>query len=416
MQRHFNLPKHVEYNPLHNFIREDVPHSNRNEAANSSQRFSSDLQILRAMNLHIPGVDSELKLRTSRPTNARRKCPYSKDITISGKTCSFLLTLDESIPDKVIVAVRLAIQIWADNFQCSFDPIRICFSWHNRIQSKTLGATVTPFVPLRFEKDGSQSGGLFTAALLASLEYKTQLGDDSYHIHMILNSGIPWHYETRTTAPRDRYDLTTAALHELTHGLYFSGNFNPDLIPTKRTPSRFDRFMTVEKNISVAMSCSSSEQLRNALTNPTLRFVDRGSRSDFSLYAPAIFNDGSSTYHFASKQSLWQDCDKLGIDRKDCSDLMTHRLPMGYTRRVLGEPTLRVYQALRSKAVGTAQGRVCDIRRAARRRQIGEKAKPFQLPLWGILTVAAVGGVGAIAVVLVVVSSVFEQHYTSESK
>jgi hypothetical protein len=171
-------------------------------------------------------------------------------------------------------------------------------------------------------------------------------------------------------------------------------------------PSRFDRFLAVSSSAGVAASCSNGKDFYNAITNSGLRFTDPASPgADFGLYSPTGYEPGSSVYHNDPKR-LTSDCDKLGIARSECSDLMTQELLNGYTQRSVGEPVRRMMasllgaskgQGVGSCAVGAGSGK-SDSSGTSGASATGGMPK-INLPIWAW---SAIGGVGLIGILLLI--------------
>lgn len=416
MQRAFNLSKHVYYDPTIFLTREDghirrdgkvVPNPIDGETP-------SDLDLLRAMGLHVPGVDPETNIRMSLPSSqcANTNSPPTR---IAGQKCTIEITYSASTEEKAKRPVEIAVRKWTDEFDSAV-TIRICFGWGGveeaALGEKTLGTTNTPFFTHGKDHSNLRDDAVYNPALASSLQGEDMIPEGQFHVHMLLNRMIPWHYDETTEAPSKKYDLATTVLHELTHGLFFSGTIE---VPQDersasymhKVPGRFDSFMRVEGDIGVVRSCAEPDRLFNAVTSPYLRFFDEENTANFALFAPYPFASGSSIYHFNNTKSLLRECNELGIPDLSCSDLMTHELVYAYTQRSLGETTLRVYRAMRSNAAGPPSGRKCDVADNSGRNGLAFGTNdPFTLPLWAIITVAGLGGLGAILVFGVIISSV----------
>lgn len=373
------------------------------------------------MGLHVPGVDPESHLITSERQSLQKCANGFPPVLVDGHKSSIIITYSRSTPFIVREPVELSVRKWADQFESAV-PLRICFAW-SHIGNDTLGATSNAFLPRDPITNPLLTDAAYTPALAASIEGVDRIESDKYHVHMMLNRDINWHYDIRKRAPDKKYDLSTTVLHELTHGLFFSGTIkmgeerNANKAEFQRNrPGRFDQFMQVEDNIGVVRSCKNPADLYKAVTSPNLRYVDKPRGANFGLYAPYPFAEGSSTYHFNNTRSLNRDCARLNIPPRQCSDLMTHELVYSYTQRNLGETTLRVYRSVRSSRQALAKGAKCDVpdystwysaaSAGSRERQIG----PFKLPTWTIAAVAGIAGLGAVVVIVVLVSSVLGRN------
>lgn len=414
LQARLKLQPGVYYNPLHHFTREDI-HS----SAPSPATHASDLALLRALTVHIPGLDPLSEVTVIRSDEA--SCSSVGVRILSGTASQFSVSYSPSTPDDVKPPVERAIKLWADRFSSSV-LIRICFSWATDLDESTLGAATSPFFVSGDGSSSLRSDALYSPSMASALSGDDVLQGSGFHIKMVLNSQIDWHLDTVSAAPFNKFDVITTVLHELTHGLFFSGTIKADATTrrasfSKGTPSRFDQLMEVEENIPVARRCTDPKNLFNAVTNPTLRFVDDESGANFGLYSPGLFRSGSSIYHF-DNLTLNEDCIEGDISREHCSDLMTPQLNMGYTQRSIGETTFRVLQAMVSRSPGVVGDADCNLPDSPLESQSAQEnaVTAFTLPTWGIATVAGVAGVGAVMVAGVVVSSVLARRSVNEGR
>lgn len=400
------LPPGIYYNPLQFLEREDLPHRG------SGGRHSSDLEVLHALGMDVPGIDTISSF--GQRTTDRDGCnPDSSPTVVWGTKSQIAIFYSPSTPHFARIPVQNSVRKWADVFDSSV-RIRICFKWSS-LGQLTLGATSSLFVAAGEAFDKLIPDTLYSPALASALQGVDVLPSSSFHLSMTLNAKISWHVDENTRAPAKKFDLATTVLHELTHGLFFTGTIKADSETKKASftnsfAGRFDQFMKVGSvGVGVARTCKNQSELYRAVTNPSLRFVS-GS-TEFGLYAPRVFEPGSSMYHL-NNETLKSDCEKNNIRPNDCSDLMTHQLEDGYTQRVIAETTLRIYRALRGKGGGVPKGKNCILpdvpveSTSGASTNANSEGTAFVLPTWGIATVAVIAGVGAILVFGVVVSSV----------
>lgn len=419
------LQRGVYYNPLHFFSRAEATYTQESDVMRRRRRrgvgvmrTTSDLQLLRHMGLHVPGVDDmkTLPLRQSVDSDMGGTCDNDlKPTIVGGSKSEFEIKFSADAPEEVRQVTTDVARQWSKYFESDV-KIRVCFLWRE-MEEGTLGATSTVSFVDGSEYASLRDGILYTPALASALEGTDLIEEDQYHVRMDLNLNINWHYSRTSLAAQDRFDLATTVLHELTHGLFFTGSLNVNENHATAEfrngyASRFDQFMQAEGNISLVASCNTEEyqtDMYNAIRSPNLRFVDEGI-IDIGLYAPRVYAMGSSIYHF-NNETIESDCKKANIATSDCSDLMTHELKQGYTNRQLGSTTLRVYDAIRSSSAGVAAEAQCDIPNYVSNGSIipndANSNKAFTLPPWGIATVAAIGAVGAVIVVGAVVSTIF---------
>lgn len=414
-RRALDLPPGVHYNPLHFFTRSDVP------GTPSSARLS-DAELLRKMRLPIPGVDPVPQLvhqlEGEDSDTSRGGCHADKSptpIQVPGGL-STLLVFFSPVSQQVKNVMIHAAKQWAMHFRSNV-TIRVCFEWDS-LGEGTLGAQSTAFFIPGSDHAALKDNVTYTPALGVSLVGTSVLKPQQKHLKIILNRETLWHLDIDSEATDDRFDLPTTILHELTHGLFFTGAIQADVAKgsasfSLSTVSRFDQFIQAEGNISVARSCSlpnRKSDLYNAVRSPQLSFV--GSNFRIGLFAPRTFQRGSSIYHF-NNETIDADCSAQGLSGTDCSDLMTHELRRGYTNRNLGETTLGVYKLMRGNSNGVSAQAPCvvaeypaDDNAASGGGGAGGDDLQFVLSPVVIIVVAVVGGIGIMLVVGVVISTV----------
>lgn len=416
LQRLFNLPEHVYYNPFLFLSRDNVPHRTSwsqssghrsqifDEQVDQMQRPSvlSDIDLVRQMGLHVPGIDPEPVIRESEPDPCENVVSHFK---AGGSKSSFDVSISStySVPPGVTESIKLAAEHWGDRF-ISDVVTRICIEWKSLDGEFLASAISEHFIRgSSFEKLRDDSD--YQPALAASLVGEDVLNSTSPHIRIRLNMDMPWHLSISSGALSNEYDLSTIVLHELTHGLFFSG-----AIVTTGTnrakfedgaKSRFDQFIEVEEDIAVAENCVDTD-LYNAIRSPNLRFHSPDNKIKMGLFAPRQYVRGSSTYHF-NNFTFQEDCRYNKISVLDCSDLMTHELGQGYTRRFVGDATMRVYDAVRSSSAGHTKKQDCAVPDYT---EDDVSSKNFVLPLWNISFVVTATITGIALVLGVVVSTI----------
>jgi hypothetical protein len=176
---------------------------------------------------------------------------------------------------------------------------------------------------------------------------------------------VDWH-SGKSPTPFSKWDLESVALHEVGHGLFFTGVMQAsprqslaDFAFRNSRPARFDRFLGKSAGDGLAM-CLAPADIFDTITSGSLRFVDPKSpdTTDFGLYSPSEYLPGSTTYH-QDPGTLPFDCEKLNIPTNDCSDIMTQSLPNGYTQRHVGVPVTRMMNAMLGSSAGFVAAKAC---------------------------------------------------------
>lgn len=280
---------------------------------------------------------------------------------VVGSESEMLVVYTASVPAEARDAIEAALKVWGDLF--SAPEVRIHCGWEAMGSGVLASAAGSYYIP------GSIAGAnrlddntIYSSPLAMSIQGRDFLPPDLYHINLVFNSDVPWNFGKRN-APWNTYDLTTVALHEQCHGLFFDGLVNvadDDVLTVgiPEMPDRFDRFLRATDGGALLDTCRERRagNVVKAITAPGLRFHDptrgvkRGGLS-FPLYAPREYEAGSSTYHH-DPGSLDEACEDAGIAAEDCSDLMTPALLNGYTNRKVGEPVLAMLRSLRGSSFG----------------------------------------------------------------
>lgn len=316
--------------------------------------------LLRAMGLHMPG-----HARQSHPLT-RQSRSGSDDITarVEGKKSAMVVTYRSSVPSEARAAFEVGLLAWADVFPSTIN-VRIYCGWEP-LEGSTLAAATTPlFVPGSIPgADKLDDGTLYGATMAMSIQGADYVDPSEYHVHLVFNSLVSWHFGSEDT-PFDRWDLTTTAMHEQGHGMIFSGlvdvqGSQANFVGGPSKPARFDQFLMAPSGAGLASACNNQpNELYSSVTNGALSFDDPAEPGTlFPLYSPSVYEPGSSTYHLDSDRLLSY-CTAANISKAECSDLMTPSLPNGYTQRSIGTPTHRILESLRGSSPGISQSGSC---------------------------------------------------------
>jgi len=215
-----------------------------------------------------------------------------------------------TFPNEAKAAFNDAAAVWGDLLQSNV-PITINACWASLASASTLGYS-----------GGATSYRDFIGAPRANTWYQSSLanalrGTDSdptkYDMHITYNRNFTWYYGTDGATPAGQYDLMSVVLHEIAHGLNFSGS----MTYSGRSgswgygtgyPSIYDSFMrdgTANPGnllINTGVYGNPSVALGSALTSQSLWFhganamaANGGGR--VQMYAPASWVSGSSYAH-----------------------------------------------------------------------------------------------------------------------
>ncbi len=212
-----------------------------------------------------------------------------------------------TFPNEARVNFENAARIWADSIDSSV-PIAIQACWGS-LAGSTLGYS------------GGYSIPNFVNRPIANTYYKSSLanslaGSDllpsEYDMWITYNKNFPWYYGIDGNTPNDKHDLLTVVLHEMTHGLNFSGNMHygsgtyacsgSNYGCYRTYPGVWDRLIVNGSGTSLLNTANDSLAMGSALTSGNLYFNGPKARAanggnKVKIYAPSVWASGSSFTH-----------------------------------------------------------------------------------------------------------------------
>jgi hypothetical protein len=214
-----------------------------------------------------------------------------------------------TFPEEAKTAFTAAAAIWGNILQSSV-PITIRACWSNLGSPTTLGYSGVGVLHRNFT--GAPLTNTWYGASLANALAGSDLALGSFDMHITYNSTFSWYYGTDGSPSSAQMDLMTVVLHEIAHGLNFSGsmlyaggtgswgNVSP---PTN--PDVYDTFMrdgSGNQLIDTGVYANPSTALGSALTSDNVWFhgsnamaANGGQR--VKMYAPSTWLSGSSYAH-----------------------------------------------------------------------------------------------------------------------
>lgn len=208
-------------------------------------------------------------------------------------------------PDEPRLAFQYAVDIW-QNLISSPVPIHVKASWVS-LNEGVLGSCR----PADFYKNfnSTEIWDSHYPVALAEKMLGTEINQSGdYEILAQFNKDfVNWYFGTDGNAPTDQYDFVSVVLHELGHGLGFTGNFYSqsgsggyssmfDVLP-----AAFDEFIVNkngEKLVNADLFPNPSKALNQNLVSNNLKFLTTLANGYLPrLYAPFKWNEGSSIYH-----------------------------------------------------------------------------------------------------------------------
>jgi hypothetical protein len=220
-----------------------------------------------------------------------------------------------TFPDEAKAAVEAAAAIWGNLLQ-SVAPITISTCWSD------LGSAPwydpNKGITLARSGAGSYKGSDFNGAPYKNTKYMISLANalngsiidpNNVDMYIIFNSKGSWYYGTDGLTQDGKYDLMSAALHEIAHGLNFGGFMSysegTGSWGNDGYSSIYDTFMrdnTGNLLIDTDVYANPSTALGDALTSNNIWFhganaIAANSGQRVKMYAPSEWRAGSSYCH-----------------------------------------------------------------------------------------------------------------------
>jgi hypothetical protein len=272
------------------------------------------------------------------------------DILKSGTTGSFNVVY-ENFPDDAKAAFQYAIRIW-EGVITSPVKINVLARWES--SNTNMLAYSKPTVFYKNFEGAYYSNVLYPVALAEKLSERELNGSTEPDIICVFNKNISWYFGTDGNTPSTKYDFTTAVLHEITHGLGFSGFFSVEngnglINNSSKQPSIYDYYIFNKNKQRISdnsVFSSPSTDLLRQLTSKALQYVasDLKSASNYelpNLYAPENWLAGSSLYHL----------DHTTLDSKEKNSLMTAFKYKGEAVHTPGEKTIEMLSEMGWKTI-----------------------------------------------------------------
>ncbi|MFZ2906219.1 MAG: T9SS type A sorting domain-containing protein [Cyclobacteriaceae bacterium] len=217
------------------------------------------------------------------------------------KTATIEVTFSSGFPVDAQAAFQQAVDIW-ETIISSPVPIKVQANW-SPLGSGVLGSAIYWSAFANF--DGAQKQNVFYPVALAEKMAGKELNEaEDFEIFANFSSNMNWYFGSSGTPAANQFDFITVVMHEIGHGLGFSGSFgvenNQGTVGAFSTdvPIVFDAFVETGSGVKLLTFNSPSAQLRAQLTSQNLRIiVQKNAIGSSLLYAPTTFDDGSSISH-----------------------------------------------------------------------------------------------------------------------
>ncbi|WP_321289572.1 T9SS type A sorting domain-containing protein [uncultured Sunxiuqinia sp.] len=207
-------------------------------------------------------------------------------------------------------AFQYAVEIW-EHLVASPVPIYLRARWTADLQEGVLGSC-GPYIFFENFDSAPYKDRYYPVALVEKLEGEEITDESVPDIIAQFNSDIDsWYFGTDGNTPRGEYDFVSVVLHEIGHGLGFTGFFYEqgglgtygDVLPY---PGIFDEFVingSGQQLIDTSEFANPSAALYEQMRSNNLYFKSQTVKSNNPsdsyprLYAPSSFDEGSSIYH-----------------------------------------------------------------------------------------------------------------------
>lgn len=208
-----------------------------------------------------------------------------------------------AFPTNAKTAFNAASNVWA-NIVNSSVPITITACWASLGSPTTLGYSAAGGVIRDFP--AAPRANTWYAFSLANALAGYDLTPSYQDIHITLNSLLSWYYGTDGNVPFYQMDLMTVILHEITHGLHFSGTMENvgglGYWGLGGYPDIYDVFMRDGGGTPLLYYYSPSMALGNVLVSNNIWFhganaAAANGNKRVRMYAPYTWAYGSSYSH-----------------------------------------------------------------------------------------------------------------------
>lgn len=225
----------------------------------------------------------------------------------SGETLSTFKVTFENVPENAQTAINHALAIWEERISSPIS-INVTVKWEN-LPDNQLG-NGKPALFYRNFKGTPLANVFYPVALVEKILSKEFNNPDDADIICTFNKNKSWYLGTNGSTPADKYDLVTAVLHEIGHGLGISGFFNnvdgvAQYSNSSNSPAIYDYFLFNENNQRIAdktnFACPSVE-LTQQLTSNSLYLTKSAEAQSVPVYAPSNWINGVSIYHLKSTE------------------------------------------------------------------------------------------------------------------
>ena len=264
--------------------------------ATPAQAISSQVISIDAPWVYLNAADLSSTKITKNPV--KRTYSAEKSITKSSFIVDFTNT-----PESYRSAISAAVDVWSQYF-ASQVPVKVEVLWERQASAGNLAAASPGKFHSNFknipDKDLWYSSALADA--LAGEDIEPTIPEVTIRINS--TNGPMLYLGTDGNCPRNKYDLMSMILHEMSHGLGFLSNSDYDDLygyGSIQRPTPFDAYAQLADGRRLMDLDSPSLELGRALTEPLVWSGANGVRANNGikppLYTPKVYETGSSVSH-----------------------------------------------------------------------------------------------------------------------
>ncbi|WNB18137.1 PKD domain-containing protein [Marivirga arenosa] len=201
-------------------------------------------------------------------------------------------------------AYQYAVDIWASLIK---SPVQIIIDANFEALGEGVLGQAGPTNYFRDFEGAPKKGTFYPIALAEKLARKNLNGSGDADISSSFNSDFDFYFGLDGDPPANQYDFVSIVLHELGHGLGFTGGVSFEQQSGSWTlfntvyPSVFTQFVELGDNSPIISLPDNSPETADALTSDDLFFNGTNAvsalRTRPKLFAPSTWNQGSSYSH-----------------------------------------------------------------------------------------------------------------------
>ncbi len=213
-----------------------------------------------------------------------------------------------SFPEEARVALEYAVSIWETIIESDL-PIHMRAEWRDDMETGTL-ASCSPETYYADFKDAPFAGVYYAVAVAEKIAKEELNGTSRFDIEANFSSSINWYFGTDGNAGSS-YDFVSVAMHEIAHGLGFTGFFFVngslggygywefgDVTPFDRLVENSSGNNLIDESFFENASAEMKTVLESGRlysNSPVAKSVNSGIRP--RLFSPSSYDPGSSIYH-----------------------------------------------------------------------------------------------------------------------